>query len=77
MAESQVSGAYLFGACVSYYDLDFSWYGYPSPGKMGGADEVVPGDGLYEKALKKEAEEGTALEKAGPIEQDAVTPMVA
>ena len=49
----------------------------------GGANEIVPGDGLYEKGMKKEAEEGFGgeTEKAGPVEQDTVmadvTPTVA
>src|SRR5579859_433657 len=47
------------------------------------SDEVVPGDGLYEKAMKKEAEEGFLTEgaKVGPAEQDTamadVTPAIA
>ena len=47
------------------------------------SDEVVPGDGLYEKAMKKEAEEGFLTEgaKVGPVEQDTamgdVTPAIA
>ena len=76
---------YPVHTCSGYVFHTTTWISpgiHPLNGEECKADEVVPGDGLYEEALKKEAEEGILMEgrKVGPIVQDTamadVTPTV-
>jgi len=80
--------SYPVHTCSGYLFYTTTWI---SPGmspsfyssvKEGSADEVVPGDGLYEKGMKNEAEEGFVEgEKNEAVEQDTamadVTPAAA
>jgi hypothetical protein len=81
MAKGQVPRENVHRTCVLYYDLGVTWYTtYPNTL----TDMIVPGDGLYEKRMKKEAvessaavetrwaEEGNDEAKGKPQEQDIV-----